>query len=424
MPKKTYTLLILIASIIFSLDVTAQDKLTDALNKHLITLNTLNPDAAFSDLDSLKPCLSGKTVFGIGEATHGTHEFSLFKHRMLEFLVKEMGVKAFVIEDDFASTQIMNDYIINGKGTVINGLRKGFGFGVWKTREMIDMCNWLKEYNATQTTENKVRFFGCDMQLIASSLQLLKDYLQPQGEFTSQMESALSISKKSVNIFLQDSDKTTMQTAADQFAQIKFATGDTALYHHYAREVQQYAEYLENSPKSFPAKQFQWRDQCMAENVEWIYNYTGHQKMMIWAHNAHIGKAGGSMKIITMGERLAAYFGSQYYAMGFDFYKGSARSYNVAEKKFETPQLPESGKGSSGAVFARCRVPNFIIDVKSTSEAEPAAAGFFNKKVLSISVGTSYNAKTGLNYNTNKLAETYDAVIFIKETTPVHDMYQ
>jgi erythromycin esterase len=420
MLKKVFSLVTFITLFIFSPRVKAQDKLTDAINKQLIALNTLQPDSGFTDLDSLKPYLTGKQIFGIGEATHGTHEFFQFKHRMLEFLVKEMGVKAFVMEGDFTGAQVMNDYVVNNKGTIKDGL-KGVGFGVWMTQEVVNMCNWLKAYNATQSSANKVRFFGCDMQWASSSLKFLKDYLQPLGKFTPQMDSALVVSKKPLTV-IEDSDKTIMRTVAGQLSKIAFTIGDTALYRHYAREVDQYAGYLESKSKSFPAQQYEWRDKCMAENCAWIYNYTGHQKIMIWAHNAHIAKAGGSMRVVTMGEHLAGYFGAAYYALGFNFYHGSMRSFSMKKMKYETPDMGKSKKGSGGAILAQCRVPNFIIDIKSASEANPAVAAFFNEKVPYISLGPAFYAKYGLQYQNYKISETFDALIFIKETTAAYKM--
>jgi erythromycin esterase len=425
MPKKNYILSVIIAITVLNFNANAQGKLIDALNRHLIALNTLNPDSSHSDLDSLKPYLSGKMVIGLGEATHGTHEFVVFKHRMLEFLVKEMGVKAFVIEDDFAAAQKLNNYIINNKNPIENGIDSGMVFGVWKTREMIALCNWLKAYNATQTAENRVRFFGCDMQYVTPLLTSLKSYLQHQEKFTPEMERALQASKKPVKEIIDgDTAKAIIKIAADQLSKLKFTIGDTALYNHYVCELQQFVTYV--TPSGYSPQQFEWRDKCMAENIEWIYNYTGHKKIMVWAHNAHISKASGSMRVISMGENLANYFGAKYYAMGFDFDRGSMRSYNLEQGKYEWPKLPEAGKirGSSGAIFAKCRVPDFIIDTKSASEADPVVAEFLNKDVYSISIGLTYNSKGGLGqmFVKNKLAQSYDAVIFIKDTTPVHNM--
>src|ERR1700744_2937435 len=99
MPKKISFLFTIIVFTAANFNAKAQSKLVNALNEHLIALNTLNPDSSYSDLDSLKPYLSGKMVFGIGEATHGTHEFVAFKSRMPSSSLKKMCVKAFFIED-------------------------------------------------------------------------------------------------------------------------------------------------------------------------------------------------------------------------------------------------------------------------------------------------------------------------------------
>ena len=421
MSKKNFSLLLFSFLFLFTLNLQAQNKLIDALNKHLITLNTLNPDSNYSDLELLKPFLVDKVIFGLGEATHGTHEFSLFKHRMLEFLVKEMGVKAFVIEDDFAKAQILNNYILNEKDTVSNVVRKGLVFGTWHTQEMVEMCNWLKKYNSTQANDNKVRFFGCDIQWTPAVFTFIRDYLIPQGKFTPEMSSALSVTKKSL-IGLVDSDKKILRTAVDQLIHIKLTLGDTALFHHYIYEAQQFCELVDSSSKPFSAKEYEWRDQRMAENIEWVYNYIGKGKMMIWAHNAHVAKSGGSMNVVTMGQNLSTFFGAKYYAMGFDFFKGSMRSLNVLQHKYETQQLPEAVKGSIGAAFSKCKTSNFIIDVKSTSDADPTAMDFFNKKVLSVSQGPIYSSKFGMNYVTYQLEDSFDAIIFIKETTAVHNI--
>ena len=52
----------------------------------------------FSDLQALKDIFQGVKYVGLGESTHGTREFFQHKHRLLAFLVKEMGFSVFSIE--------------------------------------------------------------------------------------------------------------------------------------------------------------------------------------------------------------------------------------------------------------------------------------------------------------------------------------
>ncbi|MES2274504.1 MAG: erythromycin esterase family protein [Bacteroidota bacterium] len=398
----------------------AQSDMIAAINGQIIPLKTLEPGADLADLQKLKPILKDKEIIGLGEATHGTHEFFLFKHRMLQFLVKEMGVKAFIMEGDFAGAQAMNDYVVNGKGTVDKGLQ-GVGFGIWMTQEVVDMANWLKAYNATQPAENKVRFFGCDMQWGSSAMAMLKEYLTPTNQFTPEMEVAYAATKLYAPS-LNSKDKAAIKGAVNSLNKIKFTEGDTAMYRHYVRELQQFIIYIDAQSTLFPAKQSDVRDKCMAENVEWIANYMHHSKVMVWAHNGHINKTAGSDGYKRMGMYLANDLKDKYYAMGFDFNNGSMRSFDMKQRKNVAAEMPKARPGSSGDVFAQCAEPNFILDFKSAS-ADPLVNTFLNTNIASVFYGAQYNGEAP-HYVTHKLAETFDAMIFIRDTHAAMDEKQ
>lgn len=396
--------------------------LVTALNKQLIPLRTLAPDTGFADLRRLKIILKDKAVIGIGEATHGTREFFLFKHRMLEFLVKEIGVKTFVIEADFAGTQLMNDYVVDGKGDVNIGLR-GMGFGVWMTQEFVDMANWVKANNATLSPENKVRFWGCDMQWGTSAMQVLKDHLAKTGQFTPEMNTGFEAMKKYTPA-LTNQERKAIRAAVSSLTNTRFADVDAdqaAIYERDVRELQQFVEYMDARSAFFPTKQSDVRDKYMAENCEWIYKHTGQHKMMIWAHNGHINKNSGSDGFQRMGMFLADSLKDKYYAMGFDLYSGSMRSYDMKLRKNVAVGLPPAREGSSGAIFSQCSSPNFILDVKSAS-ADPVINAFLTGKVQSSFYGAEYIIGQPPHYVTHKLADTYDAIIFIRETTASTDI--
>jgi erythromycin esterase len=197
-----------------------QDDLVTALNQELIPLKMLTAGSGFDDLEKLKPLLKDKQVIGIGEATHGTHEFFVFKHRMLVFLVKEMGVKTFVIEGDFAGTQVLDDYVINGKGEVQNAIA-GTGFGIWMTGEFVDMIDWLKDYNAAQPADNKVHVFGCDMQWGTFAVQSLKVYLDKTNQFTPEMAQGFEAFKKYMPA-LTNTEKSALRTSVKSLSKVEF----------------------------------------------------------------------------------------------------------------------------------------------------------------------------------------------------------
>lgn len=392
-----------------------------ALNEQLIPLKTLSTEADFTDLEKVKNILKGKAIIGIGEATHGTHEFFVFKHRMLEFLVKELGVKTIVIEADFAGTQLMNDFVVNGKGSAEQSIWS-MGFS-GTTQEFVDLANWLKSYNETQLPENKVQFYGCDMQYGTFAAKTIKNYLEQRNLLTPEMSIGLDAMNKFMPA-LTATEKTAIRNTVINLSSIRFADHDTAKNAMYKRDftqLQQFVDYMDAQSKNFPAKQSDMRDKYMAENCEFIYNYTHHNKMMIWAHNEHIRKSAGSDGYHRMGILLAQAFNDKYYAMGFDFYSGKMRSFDTKLKKNVAVNLPSAKAESSGAIFSQCNTPNFIFDFKSAC-ANLALNSFLNSKIQSSFFGAEFVAGQAAHYVTQKLADTFDAIIFIRETNASMDI--
>lgn len=399
----------------------SEDNLTKAINGKLIPVTWLTPGDDFSDLDPVKNLLKDKAIIGIGEATHGTHEFFVFKHRMLEFLVKEMGFRILVIEADFSGTQAMNDFVVNGKGSAELAIWN-MGFS-GTTQEFVALANWAKSYNDTQSPENKVRFYGCDMQYGVFAANAIKKYLAQHNLLTPELNTGFDALNKFMPT-LTTKDKAAIRNTVAALADVQFSDQDTTqntLYKRDVRELQQCADYMDAQSKMLPAKQSDLRDRFMAENCEWIYRHNRSSKMMIWAHNEHIRKSEGSDGFHRMGIILADSLKDRYYAMGFDFYSGKMRSFDATVKKNIAVDLPSAKERSSGAIFAKCSASNFILDFK-TASTDPAINSFLNHKMQSSFYGAGFSPGQAPHYVTHKLAETYDAIIFIRETNAAVDI--
>src|ERR1700758_2331296 len=103
----------------------AQDSAVVAwIRETAIPLRTVNAGSGFADLARLKPVLMNARMVGLGESTHGTSEFQRVKHRLLEFLVKEMGYTGFALEASYSDAQPMNAYVLHGKGNRADALTK------------------------------------------------------------------------------------------------------------------------------------------------------------------------------------------------------------------------------------------------------------------------------------------------------------
>src|SRR6516225_241427 len=78
------------------------------LKSNAIPVKTVEAGNGFQDLRPLKQLFKNVRFIGLGEQTHGTREFFQFKHRMLEFLVNELGFRVVAIEASYSACQNIN----------------------------------------------------------------------------------------------------------------------------------------------------------------------------------------------------------------------------------------------------------------------------------------------------------------------------
>lgn len=140
----------------------------------LIPLDTVEARNGFADMQPLKAVVGNARIVALGEATHGSREFFQLKHRMLEFLATEMGFNIFSIEANMPEAYRLNDYVLNGTGDA-KALLKGMYFWTWNTEEVLDMIEWMREFNASG--KGRLQFTGFDMQTPDVAMQNVRQFL-------------------------------------------------------------------------------------------------------------------------------------------------------------------------------------------------------------------------------------------------------
>jgi erythromycin esterase len=426
-PVKLIHTITMVAALLFStlipLIVFAQvpdDEVIAAIDSKLIPLKSLAPGDDMSDLQPLKTFLKDKTIIGLGESGHGVHEFFTFKQRLLEFMVQEMGIKTLLTETDFTGTEVMRNYTLTGKGNVQDGM-KAMGNVVWTTQEFIEMNEWVKKYNTGKADKDKVQIFGFDMTSCRASVPLLTTYLTESKQLSPEIEKGFAALNKNASK-LTDEDKAAINNLLVQLKAVKFTQPnikEAEFYKQVAQTIAQYVDYILPSGTPYANQKNDLRDKYMAANAEWIYNYTGHSKMIIWGHNEHLTKVINSSGISRMGVHLNGTFKDKYYALACCFNNGSLRSLdskNGGSSNFDVPE--EKMANNSDALLAQCKTSPFLLDFK-TASTNPVIKAYLNQQVTSYFVGSNYASKAGTDqmYVQHKWAEGYDAIVFIKKVS-------
>jgi erythromycin esterase len=401
--------------------------------------------------DFLNDKLNHVDVIGLGEATHGTKEFFELKNRMFNYLVEKQNVKLFGIEANFAACYDINKYVRTGEGNPKKALLRN-GYWVWQTQEVLDLIEWMKNYNKGKATNQQIQFFGYDMQDATSCVVWLDKYLSKNctdfnknllPEKIEENQTALrdlddqglekmqkrNLKKlKKLEEYVLSQSKALLKNDSTDF---KFAKQTIAV-------LRQKLNYFRE--QDFNAA-YSYRDSSMTQNIKWIRESNNNGKIMLWAHNGHIGKGSFSNDYKSgnwMGTYLKNLYGKKYYNIGFCFSEGGFVSqspsstnlfylmYSFSKSIFkDEPWLVSNNyvkqhlKSYLTNTFSQLKTPIFYLDFKDISDTRSLKT-FINKDYEHYEAGAVYiNEKSAL-WSTN-LYECFDAVIYVDKTKPAEN---
>lgn len=397
------------------------------LRDNIIPLEFTEPGNGYEDLLPLREVIGDAQIVALGEATHGTHEFFTLKHRLIEFLVEEMGFTIVAMEANLPEADRVNTYVQNGEGNPTE-LLAGLYFRPWFTQEILDLINWMWAYNESHSSS--IKFTGFDMQFAGLAMENVVTYLETvdenaaavaqaqyscfvdYGYFTGEEEPFFSYRSQSDVSICNDN----LQAVYDNLA---------ANQEIYAEVIGQTAfEYaLVNARLAVYAQQFlgNWeiRDQLMAANVRWLLESNPDEKVILWAHNMHVERRDGETSMIDF---LSNNYGDEMVVMGFNFDYGTFYAYD-ADQPPPKPEMTRVEVGPSppasfAHVFRQLDEPNFILDLRNADQQ--AESAWLTEPSGVRMAGTAYRRELDNALTHIALAERFDVIIHIRETTASH----
>ena len=415
--------------------IVAKQNTIEWIKQNALILQSVNAGSGFEDLNPLKEILKNVQIVGLGEATHGTKEFFQMKHRMIEFLVKEMGYTVIAIEASYAGCDMINEYIQTGNGDV-HSIIGSLGVHV-NTQEFFDMIEWMRDYNAGVTNDKKVKIAGFDFQVnyLGGNFKQIKNYLEKVDPYSATKNDSLFKIAEKIDMgwragFNLDSCKSKFIEFVGLFSMNKGEYIQRSSEEEYNNIFQHlkiigqslYATSL-NTWKT-RNESVKLRDYYMASNLmDLIQNEELSAKFIVWAHNGHISKLEQlkDQDSKMFGNYLNEVYGNKYYAFGFSFSKGSFQAYEFSPEKrkqvLSELTVPDAKENTLDWYLLQTGIERFIIPF--TGKILPDYINeFINQRFEARSLG----AIAGRNYanyvtTTVYIKRCYDALIFINNTT-------
>jgi erythromycin esterase len=374
----------------------------------------------YGDLMFLKEILKDKHIIGAGEATHGCTEFFRFKQRLYEFLVAELGVRTFTIEESYSTGLLVNSFIHGETDSSAEQIVSHMSL-LWKTHEMCELIAWMKTYNDNH--EDKISFFGFDMhdpklavhmicnylaKVDSLSLPTVKRQLHPM-EDNDLLNHRASKKEYTGNCENIDSVSHLLNRNRESYI-LKEGLKNWGCMQHLVQVLAQCIEVYRSGDEDF----FR-RDPYMAANIGWIDStQAGNRPLMVWAHNYHIQI---EKRLPNMGSRLRNRYQEKYYALGFFFNQGSYTATSVKsyrERYTLKFSFPEAPVGTLSNVMKETKLNNAFIDFKQ-DHLSPSTYSWLLGRHRFWSAGYRGTATAQrLLLHKRKLSEDFDGLVFFE----------
>jgi len=392
------------------------------LKQRATPLATVEAGAKTDDLAAFGKAVGDARIVALGEASHGTREFSQMKHRLLECLVKEKGFTVFAIEANWPETLAVDRYIKTGEGDVRSAILKTH-FPHLYTEELRDMIEWMRAFNQAPGNHPTLTFSAFDSQKGYVAAQQVLHYLKQYAPAeVAAAESAYVDMSKIDNAGMSYAPAKSVAEQAGAVLRAfdsKRATMEKASSPAAWRDARQVAAVAYQAcAMRIPGAPESYRDEMMAKNVEWLADEVfPNEKIVLWAHNLHVS-FGGSTGRKRMGTWLKDRFGRKMYVIGFAFHRGQLRvrgQTNGRLMDLALHDVPPAPGGSGDAVLSAARMPLFFLDM-STVPADSRLGRWLAESHLHYDVGAVWQTDDAeASFVLQALSKAYDGLIFIEE---------
>ncbi|MCP4901891.1 MAG: erythromycin esterase family protein [bacterium] len=325
-------------------------------------LSGIDPTLSVRDLAPLRRIIGDAEVVALGESVHTSGGYYKAKHRVFQYLVEELGFRAFAFESPWANAEQVAEYVQTCQGSgyaqVSNGL-----FGVWASREVVDLVQWMCDYNGANPND-PVKFWGFDIQQPWHDWPMLRFFVQRaianNAAFITGIERCNGIGYGSADRYYADPESSNI-TLADYDACLSslaslesyFDDHEAELVSNTSAEDLVWARINLVGLRAWEGQMYFYEDDIdssyQARDVGMAYVFQAikslrnpDEKVAIWAHNWHIAYDTSKWDadfypVPNMGSHLRTALGDDYFALGLIGYSVSINWPGVSVGELDPP---------------------------------------------------------------------------------------
>ena len=406
------------------------------------------PLADAADLDPLMDQIGGARYVLLGEGSHGTSEFYTWRTEISKRLIAERGFSFIAVEGDWPDCYRLNRYVkrFEGSGESAEDVLHAFDrwpTWMWANREVVELAEWMREFNAARGTDERVGFYGLDVYSLWDSMRAVVQYLEsidpmlaasarrayncfePYAEDAQEYARAtamvpMSCEREAVAVLKS------LHMRAERFAEDSierfFNAEQNALV---ARNAElYYRTMVRGGPSSWNV-----RDRHMVETLNRLVHRHGRDtKAIVWEHNTHIGDARFT-DMLTAGMVNVGQLGREAHAdegvvlVGFGTHRGTVIAAEEWGAPMERMRVPAARSGSFEDALFEAGVGDALLVFEGS--ADDGGVPGLDEPIGHRAIGVVYDPEHERwgNYVPTIVPGRYDAFLFIEESRAVDPLH-
>lgn len=270
------------------------------------------PLAGDASLDRLISAAADRELVLLGEASHGTHEYYIWRDKISRRLIAEQGFRFIAVEGDFASLYHLNRYVKNLDGAASSAKAVLLKLDRWPTwmwanEEVVALAEWLRSHNDKLPQAQKVGFYGMDVYDEWNSKKVALDLLKTIDQ------TAYNYVKEQYKCFEPHKGDSWRYADAVRAGKADCATATKNVVDYIRANRDRFTQLdddgyfylLQNTLVVHNAEAFYRESVVASGHVSWnsrvhhmhgtvndlLALYGENAKGIVWAHNTHIGDA-------------------------------------------------------------------------------------------------------------------------------------
>ena len=383
----------------------------------------------------------------LGEASHGTSEYYIWRARLTQRLIREKGFSFVAVEGDWPDCYAVNRYVKGydkgsnsdeDAGDDAPHVLRAFGrwpTWMWANWEIVALAEWLKGHNASLADEAKVGFYGLDVYSLWESLGSVMHYLQgydPEG---------LGAARRAYRCFEpygedpQDYAEATAFVSASCEREVVKLLSELRRQPRHPDDLEAHFNAEQNARAVVGAERYYrtmvrggpdaWnvRDRHMVETLQnLMVRHGAGAKAIVWEHNTHIGDARATdmtaAGMVNVGQLVREQHADDGVVLvGFGSYRGSVIAGNSWGAPRKRMAVPPAKPRSWEEVFHRAGRENALL----LTEDLPQDMAVRDHRAIGV-VYRPANERFG-NYVPTSLVGRYDAFLYLDETEALHPLH-